>query len=220
MRLPSGRLREGASQRARLAPKKLVDTAQEAYICFDIFEFWGEMMTISQRQKAKKDLAGLLSGELSSFLSSPEQMRGHPVSRQDVLALSQMLAERIIASQAILEKVAEFAPPKEKEWLTTEEAAQKSGLSRPFIAALLDGPLFEGRVMRTPKGHRRVAAKDFELWMEKNHRAAYVPTTLSEARSGPRDDEPAPLVETDDERTQRKSARARSLALARGMGLG
>jgi hypothetical protein len=176
-------------------------------------------MTLSQREKAKKDLVGVISGELSTVLSSAEKMLGHPMNRQTVSALSRKLAERMIANERFLERVAELAPPKGKEWLTTEEAAQRSGLSRPFIAALLDGPLFEGRVLKTEKGHRRVAGSDFQLWMERSQRPVNLPATLSEARSGPRDDEPARLVETDSEKRRRKSAGEGALALTREIGL-
>jgi len=50
----------------------------------------------------------------------------------------------------------DLVPAKNKAWLTTEDAARLSGFSRPFIIALLDGPLYTGQVTRTDKGHQRV----------------------------------------------------------------
>ena len=44
------------------------------------------------------------------------------------------------------------------QWLTSEEAAQRFGLSLAFVAALLDSPRFDGRAHKTENGHRRVHA--------------------------------------------------------------
>lgn len=176
-------------------------------------------MTASRREKAKKDLVGVLSGELTSLLSSPERMRGNPMNRQTISMLSLSLAERIIQSETFISRVVEFAPPKESEWLTTEEAARMSGFSRPFIVALLDGDHFEGRVTKTDKGHRRVSGSDFKRWMTANKRPDTLPTTVDEVRAGPRHEEAA-LIQTPRSKAKRNSARDEALALARGMGLG
>lgn len=175
-------------------------------------------MTISHRERAKKDLAVVIRGELSTALS-PEQTRGTRLSRSAITALSLTIASRVMASEGLLETLGKFAPQEQSEWLTTEDAAQRSGFSRPFIAALLDSPSFEGRVSKTEKGHRRVDARDFQRWLEKS-RPSDLPSDVASARSGPRDEEPTPLEETPAEKAGRIAARKRALAAAKALGIG
>lgn len=192
---------------------------KRVYIFFDSFEFRENIVTVSRREKAKKELVGVLSGELSSLLSSPERMQGSPMNRQTISMLSLSLAERIIQSDTFLSTVVEFAPRKDSQWLTTEEAAKMSGFSRPFIVALLDSDAFDGQVTKTDKGHRRVATVDFKRWMSANKRPQTLPNSVDELRAGPRHAEPA-SKETPRAKARRSVEREEALALARGMGLG
>jgi hypothetical protein len=119
-------------------------------------------MTISQRDRAMKDRAQVIKGELASALLAPEQTRALRMSSKALSTLSLHIADRVMASEELLETLGKFAPKDRVEWLTTEPAARRSGFSRPFIAALLDSTSFEGRVFKSEKGHRRVNAKDFQ----------------------------------------------------------
>lgn len=177
-------------------------------------------MTISQRERAQKDLALVISGELSPLLLSVEWTKGHPLTRNAVSVLSRTLASRMMASERLLETMVKLVPKKQDEWLTTEEAARKSGYSRPFIAALLDNPGFGGRVTKTEKGHRRVHSGDFENWMTKHRKQTNFPTDVKNNRSGPRDVDPSPLRETTRQRSKRTNARDEAINLAKKMGLG
>ena len=76
----------------------------------------------------------------------------------------------------------DFVPAKTKEWLTTEDAARLSGFSRPFILALLHGPLYTGQVTRTDKGHQRVNRSEFEDWLKKASISKSQPNTVAQVR--------------------------------------
>ena len=80
-------------------------------------------------------------------------------------------------------QIREIVPTKTKEWLTTEDAARLSGFSRPFIIALLDGPLYTGQVTRTDKGHRRVNRSEFEDWLKKASVSKSHPNTVAQVRA-------------------------------------
>ena len=77
----------------------------------------------------------------------------------------------------------DLVPAQNKEWLTTEDAARLSGFSRPFIIALLDGPLYNGQVTRTDKGHRCVNRIEFEDWLKKASISKSQPKTVAQVRS-------------------------------------
>ncbi|MDD2609901.1 MAG: hypothetical protein PHX60_09455 [Giesbergeria sp.] len=94
------------------------------------------------------------------------------------------------------------------EWITTQEAANRCGFSRPFVAALLDSGAYRGKVQRTPGGHRKVLASEFQALITQasaQARQAVDLTRLDEASSTPT---PA-----------RKQSRARAQALAKKLGI-
>lgn len=107
------------------------------------------------------------------------------------------------------------APPTE-EWISTQEAANRCGFSRPFVAALLDSGAYSGRVHRTNGGHRKVLAHEFVALLAQASAAA--PKTLAQARKA------VDLSRLDDGKAAssaaRKQSRERARALAPKPGLG
>lgn len=66
----------------------------------------------------------------------------------------------------------------EKLWISTQEAANRCGFSRPFVAALLDSGTYQGKVLRTAGGHSKVLASEFEALVAKASVTA--PKTLAQ----------------------------------------
>lgn len=180
-------------------------------------------MTLSKREQAKRNLVSAVRDELTLLLTSVDRMQGQAINPQAVSALSLDFVEHILRNEKFLDNVVEFAPRKLDEWLTTEAAARLSGFSRPYIIALLNSGKFGGRVSKTEKGHRRIAAIDFRKWMdESSHHtraAAHTVMTVEDVRSGPRDEEPVAFANTAKDRAQREKRREDALPLARSMGL-
>lgn len=54
------------------------------------------------------------------------------------------------------------------DWLSTEEAGTFLGFSRTYIIALLESEDFEGAVIRSKGGHRRISRRSLEAWKIKN----------------------------------------------------
>lgn len=103
----------------------------------------------------------------------------------------------------------------EDEWISAQEAAKRCGFSRPFVAALLDSGCYQGEVRRTPGGHRKVLAGEFETLVAQA--SATAPRTLVQARQA------VDLTRQDDAevppRSERKQSRARAQALAKKLGI-
>lgn len=102
-----------------------------------------------------------------------------------------------------------------KEWITTQEAANRCGFSRPFVTALLDSGVYKGRVNRTKGGHRKVLASEFEALMAQA--SANAPKTMVQARQA------VDLTRLDEGEavagTARNQSRTRARALAKKLGL-
>lgn len=101
------------------------------------------------------------------------------------------------------------------EWISTQEAADRCGFSRPFVAALLDSGTYQGKVHRTPGGHRKVLASEFEALVAEA--SAQAPKTLAQARKAV-DLTPQHTTEVVPS-TERKRSRARAQALAKKLGI-
>ena len=174
-------------------------------------------MRLSIDSKIRKSLQDMIAVELASALQPASRLRTHISSPKSAQAMSRKIAGRMISNVQFLETIGQLAIKKEKEWLTTEEAAQLSGFSRPFIAALIDGPTYTGKVTRTEKGHRRVQAADFSQWLAKMGGSSR-PSTVADVRTGFKP-EPEIGTETAAEKNQRLKARTRALSTARDLGI-
>lgn len=112
-------------------------------------------------------------------------------------------------------QIAEKPAPAEEEWITTQEAANRCGVSRPFVVMLLDSGAYEGQVSRTSGGHRKVLASEFKRLM--TQATAKASKTLPDARMA------VDLSRLDEAKTvpstARKQSRARARALAKTLGL-
>ena len=124
---------------------------------------------------------------LAEGVSPQEILEDFPeLELADILAVLSFAADRerrVHVIERFVECMSGIVPTKTKEWLTTEDAARLSGFSRPFIIALLDGPLYTGQVTRTDKGHRRVNRSEFEDWLKKASISKSQPKTVAQVRS-------------------------------------
>ena len=152
-------------------------------------------------------------------LALPMELKAHGAAlpKVDMDAMAESLARRV-AKLADLptgkrEGKAQAQPP--NDWISTQEAANRCGFSRPFVAALLDSGTYTGKVHRTVGGHRKVLASEFEALVAKAFAAA--PKTLAQARKAVDlkrlDDAPATP------RKERKQSKVRATALANKLGL-
>lgn len=174
-------------------------------------------MRLSSDYKIRKVLQEMIDVELSSVLRSKSRVGELGLTQTSIHEMSKCLVDRMIGNARFLEAIGEIAAKQEKEWLTTEEAARLSGFSRPFIAALLDGSGYAGRVIRSEKGHRRVHAADFRQWLAKLVASERL-LTVADVRTGIRL-EPECEGETAEEKDVRVAARRRALQRARILGI-
>ena len=154
---------------------------------------------------------------LRAALPAELEAHGTTLPKADIDAIATSLARR-------LNRLADVSPGKKsekakvvsrEEWISTQEAANRCGFSRPFVAALLDSGAYQGKVQRTPGGHRKVLASEFEALVAKASDEA--PRTLAQARKAvdlnrQNDGEGTPPKE-------RKQSRARAQALAKKLGI-
>lgn len=98
-----------------------------------------------------------------------------------------------------------------KFWISTQEAAKRSGFSLPCVAALLDSGAYIGKVQRSEGGHCKVLAGEFDAFLAQASFSA--PLTLAQARKTVNLDrlDDAPRVP----RAERLQSRARADALAK-----
>lgn len=129
-----------------------------------------------------------------------------------VAKIAQQFVQKLEQTPAV--QIAEKLAPAE-EWITTQEAANRCGVSRPFVAMLLDSGAYEGQVSRTSGGHRKVLASEFKRLMIQA--TAKAPKTLPDARMA------VDLSRLDEAKAvpsaARKQSRARARALAKTLGL-
>ena len=128
-------------------------------------------------------------------LALPRELkaRGAALSGVDMDALAESLARKLakLADVAVGKERAQGKSLPSGEWISTQEAANRCGFSRPFVAALLDSGTYTGKVHRTGGGHRRVLASEFEALVAQA--CANAPKVLSQARKAvdsPQLDEP------------------------------
>lgn len=185
-------------------------------------------MTIQQPKLDRPDKLQLSKGAVDAsepsfqvFLSVlrkalPAELKAHGAAlpKKDVEAMAEALARQVTRLAVALP-----TPPKGRkasgaskgEWISTQEAANRCGFSRPFVAALLDSGAYNGQVNRTPGGHRKVLAGEFEALMAQA--ATDAPRTLAQARQS------VDLTRLDQEsetpRPARKQSRARAQTIQR-----
>lgn len=149
----------------------------------------------------------------------PVELKSHggrlPLS--EVNAVADALAREVagLVLQPGAPKERQAPAPAAQEWITTQEAANRCGFSRPFVTMLLDSGAYKGRVSRTTGGHRKVLASEFEALMAQA--SANAPRTLAQARKAvdlTRLDESAAVATT-----ERSRSRARARSLAKRLGL-
>lgn len=167
--------------------------------------------------KAKAE--GVSMSQLVKVLRTvlPAELKAHggQLPSTEVDAVADALARQVVGL------VVYPATPKERkalateDWISTQEAANRCGFSRPFVTSLLDSGAYKGRVSRTTGGHRKVLASEFEALMAQA--SANAPKTLAQARKAvdlTRLDEGAAAAGT-----ARNQSRARARALAKKLGL-
>ena len=170
-------------------------------------------------QKTKSTLSKIIRDGLAVALRRSVTPEAAVLDAKTVAAVSVLLVDQLVDDNRFLDCIDSIATPKTSEFLTTEDAARLSGFSRPFIIALLDGPLYPGTVIRTPKGHRRVIRDEFMAWRENVSQPKGWPESLKDVRSGPRDEEPV-VVEGSEEPTRESiDARVKAMKNARSLGL-
>lgn len=155
---------------------------------------------------------------LRSTLPAELKAHGAQLPRRGVDAVANALAREVVGlmgySGAKQARKAQEAP--KDEWITTQEAANRCGFSRPFVTSLLDSGVYKGRVSRTTGGHRKVLASEFEALM--TQASVEAPKTLAEVRKA------VDLTRLDEGEavsgTARSQSRARARALAKKLGLG
>ncbi len=154
---------------------------------------------------------------LRAALPAELEAHGATLPSADIEAIATSLARRLnrLADPSPDQKGKKAQVVSREEWISTQEAANRCGFSRPFVAALLDSGAYQGKVQRTPGGHRKVLAGEFEALVAKASEEA--PRTLAQARKAvdlnrQNDGEGAPPKE-------RKQSRARAQALAKKLGI-
>lgn len=87
-------------------------------------------------------------------------------SASALLARSHLQQYLFLVTQREIERQSQSvrAAPVAATMLTTQEAAQLMGCSRPHVAMLIDTGCLDGAV-RTPKGHRRVPLASVQKWL-------------------------------------------------------
>lgn len=180
-------------------------------------------ITINPVKSAKKPTDAVPSFQarctaaLREALPAELEAHGAALSSTDIDAIAASLARQLakLTGESSRARGGKVLPAPKDEWISTQEAANRCGFSRPFVAALLDSGCYEGAVRRTPGGHRKVLATEFETLVAKASAAA--PKTLGQVRK-------AADLPTQDEtgtapRAARKQSRTRAQALAKKLGM-
>jgi len=177
--------------------------------------------TLTRPPVATSKLEGASMSQLVKVLrhALPAELKAHggQLPRSDVNAVAEALARQVagLVLNAGVSKERKTPTPATGDWITTQEAANRCGFSRPFVATLLDSGAYKGRVTRTPGGHRKVLAGEFEALMAQA--SADAPKTLTQARQA------VDLTRLDAGKavsgTARKQSRDRARALAKKLGM-
>jgi hypothetical protein len=167
--------------------------------------------------------AAVYASALRAELPGALARSGARLDKASMERLASHLSERLArnAKLAALASAAAHeakAAGREDPWISTQVAADQSGFSRPFIAALLDSGAYDGEIHRSPRGgHRKVRASEFQAWLARHADKADAPRTLAQVRAQttrtPPPRTPAP------DSGARAASRARASALAKRLGI-
>ncbi|MBX9937210.1 MAG: hypothetical protein K2Y10_11520 [Burkholderiaceae bacterium] len=172
--------------------------------------------------KRREDVASSFrlrcAAALRAALPDELKIHGATLSAIDIAAIAESLACQLVklADESSSSRVMKADGKAKAEWISTQQAADRCGFSRPFVAALLDSGTYQGKVHRTPGGHRKVLANEFEALVAQA--SAQAPKTLAQARKSvdlTLQNSSANAVSM----TQRKQSRARAQALAKKLGV-
>lgn len=177
---------------------------------------------IPPREQATIANAGLsfrsrCAAALRAALPAELKAHGAALPAVDIDAMAESLARQLtkLTDEPSGKRAGKTRAEPHSEWISTQEAADRCGFSRPFVAALLDSGTYPGKVQRSPGGHRKVLASEFEALMAKA--SSETPRTMAQARKAVdlnlRDS--AEQVSS----TERKQSRSRAQALAKKLGL-
>lgn len=178
-------------------------------------------LTAKRPAVVKAKAEGVSMSQLVKVLRTvlPAELKAHggKLPLKEVDAVADALARQVVGLVVYPGIPKERKAPVQatEEWITTQEAANRCGFSRPFVTSLLDSGAYKGRVNRTTGGHRKVLASEFEALMAQA--SANAPKTMTQARKTvdlTRLDEGAAVAGT-----ARKQSRARARALAKKLGL-
>lgn len=170
-----------------------------------------------QAQSARASVLQQYSSVLRNALPVELKAHGAELPMAEIEAMADALARQIakLVDSSAVSKPRKAQTTPQEEWITTQEAANRCGFSRPFVAALLDSGAYQGRVNRTAGGHRKVLASEFEALVAQA--SAQVPKTLDQARKA------VDLAQQDSAQavpsTQRRQSRVRAQALAKKLGI-
>ncbi|MFM8865881.1 MAG: excisionase family DNA-binding protein [Limnohabitans sp.] len=117
-----------------------------------------KIVQVKQIRGVKRNLidSGVLRVVLHEVLESPDE------------ACRQIRGElQVYLAQVILNKDMRATPASADKMLSTEEAAQMMGRSRPYVAMLIDAGKVSG-AKTTAGGHRRVPESSVKAWMRAN----------------------------------------------------
>lgn len=180
-------------------------------------------VSLSRPQKTRlgSDAVGSFQARCATALrlALPMELKAHGAAlpKVDMDAMAESLARRVakLAEVHTGKRQGKAQAQPANDWISTQEAANRCGFSRPFVAALLDSGTYTGKVHRTAGGHRKVLASEFEALVAKA--SASAPKTLTQARKAVDlkrlDDAPATP------RKERKQSKVRATALANKLGL-
>lgn len=152
-------------------------------------------------------------------LALPKEFKAHGavMPKVDVEAMAESLARQMakLANAPASKGLSKAKDQPASDWISTQEAANRCGFSRPFVVALLDSGTYAGKVHRSSGGHRKVLANEFEALVAKA--CVPAPKTLAQARKT------VDLTRLDEvpatANKERKQSRVRAGALAQKLGL-
>lgn len=175
-------------------------------------------MPVISTRKARSTLDKLVQHDLSEALSAAE-VKATDFNPKAVALISSLLVDRLMANTQFINCVNTLSSKKNKEFLTTEQAARLSGFSRPVIIALLESNLYPGKVTKTPKGHRRIERSEFVAWLQTTSIPKNLPKTVGDVRDGPRDADPNETQRSKSETLAQRTERAKRLDEAHTLGV-
>jgi hypothetical protein len=177
-------------------------------------------MIARSQSKLDKSLQDTYVSELRAALPAALAKSGAKLDKATLDRLALHLGMRIARKDKLSARRTpprRRTPPASTEWISTQGAADLSGFSRPFVAALLDSGAYDGEIHRTPKGgHRKVKADEFKAWLDKSSKTR-TPKTIEQARA---EAVLSPIAgEATPDKASRAESRERAAALAKRLGI-